>query len=564
MKITLALTLIFLSLNLFAASDDSIEFLQWSSSHREMYQRNKKFIARLAKRAERGEIIGLELIIAAKSDIRIESKFGHALIHFVDNDQDPGNDIAVSFVADVDAPETSNVAGLVGRYSIYPLVKTMRLFIRQYIKQDERPLERHIIPSSEKMREDLINTLMTWWDEILEGEEVVYNKSLVKATKKAKKKGIELFGKDNFETFDITFYDDIQKKEFTYSIGIVEKEVTPFTTDKQRNEALYKQAYKRSFKKLEALKKENSFKINFGQQLWLLEKSKKTLYISENDEESAKALALKYFKEVPFKLFVNFGQDMEKLGFNAVAFEDEIKPLEYLNVFEKEKITLTLKNLKVKGVISEHMGRYTFFSNNCAGAAINFFKEANFPHKRGMGMQGRIPSKLNKWMSRSFLVPYPPIKIDRAEILKIELSRILGMTRKDFETYKFPLKQWKIMSPLLTLEEKFLFFDIFIDVITDEYAALVRLEIEGQEAPNYNSMHGLKNLNRELYTLCSNRTCGKKRLELVKSIWTKKSIKAVKKLVNRSGNNRIIYSGLKKRPEVIEHLKSIKYLKKSF
>ena len=544
-------------------ANDTIEFLQWSQSHRDMYELNKKFVARLLKRAKNGEIQGLELIIAEKSDIRIESKFGHAMFRFVDNDLDPGNDITVSFVADVDSPDMSTVGGITGKYSIFPLFKSMRLFIKQYIKDDARPLERHLIPSDESMREDLIKTLTKWWQDILDGEEKVYQDALAEAQKEALKKGEKLYGKNNFDIFPMNFTraDD---REFTYSYGIVETSDIPFRDDQQRNSALYYQAYKKAYTKLYKNMDKGEAILNLGQELWKVKTNEKLFYLDTTDSQLALQIANRSYGEGEYKLFTKFDLQMNALGLYVYKMDEKLTFKEDLEVIDKEDVTLAIKNLQVKGVLSENMGKYTFFSNNCAGAVIKLLKDANFPHKKRQGLQGRIPVKLNKWMSRSFLSPYPPFHIRRAEDLKIKLSGLLGLKRKEFEKYSFPLYQWKNLSKNISIEEKFLFYNIFDEHITDEYRMVIREELENLSPPSYNSMHGLKLTPSVLYELCEDKSCGNNIRRTMTKFWNKKEIKKTKKLVKRSGNNTFISKGLLKRPSVIKHLKTIDYLKKNF
>jgi hypothetical protein len=544
-------------------ADDTIEFLKWSQSHREMYDVNKKFIKRLLKKAKNGEIQGLELIIAAKSDIRVESKFGHAMFRFVDSDNDPGNDITVSFVADVDTPDMSTVGGITGKYSIFPLFKSMRLFIKQYIKDDGRPLERHLIPSDQSMRDDLIKTLTKWWQDILDGEENVYLTALKKAKKEANKKGKDLYGENNYEIFPMHFTRD-DGKEYIYSYGIVETKGQSLENDSQRNSALYYQAYKVAYEKLIPNLEIDEAILNLGQELWKVELSQKLFYINTTDTELALKIARTNYGEGNYKLFTKFDLHMNALGLYAFKIEDGGSLESELKVLKKEQVVLTIKNLEVKGVLSENMGKYTFFSNNCAGAVIKLLKDANFPHKKRVGIQGRVPVKLNKWMSRSLLSPYPAFEINKAEELKVKLSKLLGLKRKEFETYSFPTHQWIGLTKNLQSVEKFLFYNIFEEKLSSDYKDILRSELALLQAPNYNQMHGLELTTSTLYELCEDAKCAKTVKYIMSKYWSKKEIKKIKKLVNKSGNNMFVSKGLLKRPSVIKHLKELGYLKKSF
>ncbi len=46
----------------------------WSLNHIELMTLNDRYVKRLAKKIERGQIIGLELITAASTDSKIESQ----------------------------------------------------------------------------------------------------------------------------------------------------------------------------------------------------------------------------------------------------------------------------------------------------------------------------------------------------------------------------------------------------------------------------------------------------------------------------------------------------------
>ena len=106
--------------------------------------------------------------------------------------------------------------------------------------------------------------------------------------------------------------------------------------------------------------------------------------------------------------------------------------------------------------------------------------------------------------------------------------------------------------------------NIFEDIISEEYKALIRSEIELLDPPNYNIMHGLNLTTSTLYELCQDKICSNKIKQLMGQYWSKKEISKTKKLVNRSGNNLVISKGLLKRPSVIKHLKQLGYLKMNF
>ncbi|GEM_PF-4108166 len=554
----LLLCFILISQNAYSIEKDSIEFLQWYVQKKELYTSSKKYINRLEKKIENDQIIGLELIIAEATDERVESKFGHALFRFVDNDSDPGNDITISFVADVNGPKASNIGGVVGKYGVYPEVKSLRLFIKQYVKDQSRPLERHIIPSNTSMHHDLFQTLNGWWSEIHEVREEVYKQSVSNARKEAIKKGRDLFGNDNFELIEVKFYDEEFKKEVIQSFGIVQLEDIPFQNETQKDEALYRQAYTRAFNKLELEK--GQIALNLFQEIWKVQANNNIIEIRYPNADEAIDIAKEHFSTNEIKLFTKYDKNLQKNGFYAMTIETQ----KNLNILKRNPIEMAVKNLEVTSAVSEVLGKYTFFSNNCAGAVIKYLKESNFPHKRTVGIQGRVPVKLNKWMSRSLLVPYPSIVIDGAEKLRSKIARILGFSSKEYERYKFPIHQWEIINKYISGDEKFLFYDLYSSTLSTDYVRLVRDELQGLSAPDYNQIYGLKKTNPIFYKLCSTKSCANEVRSSLSQTWSSKQIKKTKKLVHKTGNNTFIYNGLTKNKEILNHLKLLEYIPKDF
>ncbi|WP_417335016.1 DUF4105 domain-containing protein [Halobacteriovorax marinus] len=551
------LILLCLLFNIQAQELDSVEFLQWHLQKSELYTSSKKYIKRLKNKVKRNEIIGLELISAEASDERVESKFGHSLFRFVDNDNDPGNDITISFVADVNGPKASNLAGVVGKYGVYPEVKSLRLFVKQYVKGQSRPLERYIIPADKEMINALISTLDKWWQEILSARKEIYQESLTNAKSQAHKKGKELFG-NHYQVFPLIFYDNETNQNMTRSFGIVSTIESEFSNDEQRDKALYLQAYQKSYDQLHL--KKGDIVLNLFQELWKVSLDENIFPIAQKDIQIATNLATSHFKTPDVKLFKILDRELNVSGFYAIKRES----LSELDIIQKERLELLVKNLEVSSAASEGLGKYTFFSNNCAGAVIKFLKKSDFPHKRNVGIQGRVPIKLHKWMSRSLLVPYPSYVIDGALRLREKIARILGFSQKEFASYRFPIHQWDIISKYISDRDKFLFYDLYSDKLPTEYMNKVRREIEGLTAPSYNGLYGIGLAPRELYQLCEHQQCANTIHSLLNEGWSKSEIKKVKKLVKRTANNAIIYSGLKKRLSILKHLISIGYISDRF
>lgn len=124
-----------------------------------MYQNNIKNLKRLNERYQKSQIVGLELIIADASDIRVESRYGHAMLRFVDTSRSSNNDITLGFVADLENSSTNYVKGIIGSYPVFPILRTLGDFVEQYIKGEERALKRYIIPISSSDLNSMISQL---------------------------------------------------------------------------------------------------------------------------------------------------------------------------------------------------------------------------------------------------------------------------------------------------------------------------------------------------------------------------------------------------------------------
>jgi hypothetical protein len=132
----------------------------------EMYQENERLITLLESRLKNNQVIGIELVIAAGADIRVESRWGHSMLRFVDNVRSANNDITLGFIADLETSKTNYLKGIIGAYPVFPILKTLGGFVEQYIKGEDRALERYVIPTTPQMRQELVQKLRTIWDEI--------------------------------------------------------------------------------------------------------------------------------------------------------------------------------------------------------------------------------------------------------------------------------------------------------------------------------------------------------------------------------------------------------------
>lgn len=107
----------------------------------------------------KNKIIGIEYIVASGTDDALMSKFGHSLLRFVDNDYNNSNDIVLGFEADLPSPEISYMKGIGGGYESTIRFDSMQNYWQRYVRNENRPLLRYIIPSNAEMRSLLIDRL---------------------------------------------------------------------------------------------------------------------------------------------------------------------------------------------------------------------------------------------------------------------------------------------------------------------------------------------------------------------------------------------------------------------
>lgn len=176
------------------SQEDQANIIFFIERQQDIVQNNEKILSRLVRRLESNQIKGLELIVAASGKARLESRFGHTLLRFVDNKGNASDDIVLSFVADLDGPVLSSRRGIFGGYPIYPLLKTFRMFNKDYVKNDDRSLERHIIPSTREMRKDLVQKLIEQWNELQSVQVQLDKKQVEEARLKAAKLAKKLLG----------------------------------------------------------------------------------------------------------------------------------------------------------------------------------------------------------------------------------------------------------------------------------------------------------------------------------------------------------------------------------
>lgn len=122
----------------------------------------KRNLEVLKEKIKNQSIIGIELIVAEATSLRMESQFGHALVRFVDNDYDWSNDITISFVANVDSRKMNPLKGLFGGYTVLSETKTLNEFWVTYVVREDRPLNRYIIPLTPNQKENLFKEVISY------------------------------------------------------------------------------------------------------------------------------------------------------------------------------------------------------------------------------------------------------------------------------------------------------------------------------------------------------------------------------------------------------------------
>ena len=154
-------------LSLLAISSTASDFLTpkpdrkaWLKSQTELLRQNDEELNELFY--SKNEILGLEVLFAGPMDSAPESKWGHALLRFVGDPNDPLSDKVVSLVANVDEPQISYTKGVLGGYKVLPYVKGLGDFIMDYVETQERPIYRYVVPSNQEMREKVLAILKEW------------------------------------------------------------------------------------------------------------------------------------------------------------------------------------------------------------------------------------------------------------------------------------------------------------------------------------------------------------------------------------------------------------------
>lgn len=159
----------------------------WYYQKVDQFALTAKYIKRLQDRLEKNQIIGVELVIAAPTESAVESRWGHSMMRFVDNTGTASDDVMFGFVAEVDDLKINYAKGIMGSYPTYPALQSLRLFNQQYIKDQDRPLQRIIIPTTALVRRQMVEKLVAEWNEIETKNFSNYQREITQALAKIRK-----------------------------------------------------------------------------------------------------------------------------------------------------------------------------------------------------------------------------------------------------------------------------------------------------------------------------------------------------------------------------------------
>lgn len=141
------------------SSSGAADFAAWNALVTEDLARREATWRRLE--AHRGGLVGVELLIAEGTRRPVQSRWGHAMLRFVDGG-DPFDDAVLAFVAAPDGPRLSLWKGLVGGYPVVPELGSLAWALGAYVRDQLRPVSRWVVPTSAEERARTVGTLDRW------------------------------------------------------------------------------------------------------------------------------------------------------------------------------------------------------------------------------------------------------------------------------------------------------------------------------------------------------------------------------------------------------------------
>jgi hypothetical protein len=131
----------------------------WAEVLRTDAERRARLVAHLARRREAVE--GVELLVAAGTRTPVQSRWGHALLRFVDGG-DPLDDVVIAFVAMPERPRVSVWRGLTGGYPLEMDAGSLAWALGAYVRDQMRPVRRWVLPTTAPERAALVDAAVRW------------------------------------------------------------------------------------------------------------------------------------------------------------------------------------------------------------------------------------------------------------------------------------------------------------------------------------------------------------------------------------------------------------------
>lgn len=151
----LLLTVLFLTKISIVFATDNTKLFSPEALANAKYKKYERFANEIRSYLDSNSFLGIELLLAGDSNRRMESRWGHLLLRFVDHDADPYNDMVLSFEAIIDDLQADYLKGAVGGYVMAPAFRPLSYYLRFYLITEGRPIHRYIIPTSDTDKEHL-------------------------------------------------------------------------------------------------------------------------------------------------------------------------------------------------------------------------------------------------------------------------------------------------------------------------------------------------------------------------------------------------------------------------
>jgi hypothetical protein len=567
--------IILLSLIIFTPivkAQEPVSLWFWTDEHRQQWDSQLKHVKALKKAHERDKIIGLELLIAEPSDSSpLQSRFGHAFLRFVassTHSQVPSSDLTVNFVANVHTQQLSARAGLTGEYAILPEVLPLASSLNKYMALEKRPLRRIAIPSSPQMRNDLVEALLNWWDE-LEAARPHYIK---KEQKRSQERALQSYPQSSRDELLLVELPHPNKGVLGYTVleltkldltkeEITELKSTPLKSIK-RLELLNRWTRKQMINELAAKMSSDQTLIQQGSYLHLVQtKELSHFWVKENQIPNGHIVA---------KALKGFSQSQTS-NYLALPVEQWRKLK-----LETHAIVPSFSEVHPPRVSIEDLGRYTFLGQNCASTLIQYFEKAQLPARPGRTLARRIPLKLDEFLQESLLAPYPEMRLDKMTMIKKEIQDALGieelnklnssaMTKPQHQAFETLLIKWP------TAAQALFYFAPDLSEIDRKWLRPIALK----NSLSFAELHGLERLPQNLYTLCKSFACSEQLSSTLTETFGAKKLSESKEEMQRHTRqplsprdysrvgrrrhhqpHRVYY----KRPELVQHLYYLDFL----